>query len=117
MVRLCARSAREVAAGVDDRGRCCSGLTLAVETSGGAWRLVGRLRVPRRRVALGGGVLPAAVAPLPFLTETAGEWHLEEEFPNREALVGAIGSAAPRLVEDLREAAGDRWPSPPRKRR
>ena len=50
------------------------------------------------------------------LTEEAAEWHADEPFPDRAALVAAAGSASARLVADLRDAAADRWPPPPRKR-
>jgi hypothetical protein len=73
------------------------------------WRVTGRLKVPRRRVPLGGSVIPSAYAPIPFLTE--------ELFSDRMTMVAAMASVSVRLAADLREVAGDRWPQPPRRGR
>jgi hypothetical protein len=97
------------------------GLSFAVEppdTSRSGWRLTARLRVPRRNVALGGGrIIPSAVSPLPYLVEEKADWGAEESRPDRPALVAGVNSISAALVADLSEVAGDRWPSPPRKRR
>lgn len=82
-----------------------------------AWVLAARLRVPARRIPLGGGPVPAAVAPAPALREEAGNWRVEERFPDRPSLVEGLVRVSAELAEDLRDFAGDRWPSPPRKRR
>jgi hypothetical protein len=62
-------------------------------------------------------VVPAAVSPLPVLVEEKAEWRAEEPCPDRKALVAGIVPASAPLAADLREAAGDRWPSPPAKLR
>jgi uncharacterized protein (TIGR02996 family) len=97
------------------------GLAFAVEPQehrGRGWRLAARLRVPRRNVPMAGPrVVPTAVSPLPFLVEEKAEWRAEEPLPDREALVAGIVPASASLVADLREAAGDRWPSPPFRRK
>jgi uncharacterized protein (TIGR02996 family) len=92
------------------------GLSLAIDRSESNWRLLGRFRVPRRRVPLSGSVIPAAYAPIPFLMEERAEWCTEEMFSSRETMLGSISSASMRLMGDLREAAGHRWPDAPRRR-
>ncbi|HJZ57291.1 MAG TPA: TIGR02996 domain-containing protein [Gemmataceae bacterium] len=81
------------------------------------WMLTGVLRVPGRRVPLtGAGLIVSALAPTPFLVEPAEEWRVEEGFLDRAALVAGVAGASQRVVEELREIAADRWPSPPRRR-
>lgn len=92
------------------------GLSFTIGRTSSSWRCIARLKVPQRRVPLGGGVLPNAYAPIPFLTEERAEWRIEELFADRQAMVETIGSASGRLVAELREVAGDRWPQPPRRR-
>jgi uncharacterized protein (TIGR02996 family) len=92
------------------------GLSLAIERNESSWRLQGRFRAPRRRVPLSGSVIPAAYAPIPFLMEERAEWRTEETFSSRETMLGSISSASTGLREDLREAAGHRWPDAPRRR-
>jgi uncharacterized protein (TIGR02996 family) len=92
------------------------GLSLDIVRTVSGWRLEARLRLPRRRVPLGGGTIPAAVAPAPFLTEEPAVWRAQELFPDRPALVASFSSARAHLIADLQDAAGDRWPRPPRRR-
>jgi uncharacterized protein (TIGR02996 family) len=85
---------------------------------GGSWLLEARLRLPRRNVPMTGPrIIPSAVSPLPVLVEDRAEWRAEELFPDRAALVAGAGSASQVLAADLKDAAGERWPSPPRKGR
>ena len=91
------------------------GLAFSIDAADGAWRLSARLRVPGRRVPLvGGGVVPAAVASFASLTDGPGDWRVEEIRPDRAALVAGLTSVSASLVADLRDVAGDRWPSPSR---
>jgi uncharacterized protein (TIGR02996 family) len=92
------------------------GLSFAIGRTGSGWRCIGRLTVPRRRVPLGGGVIPSAYAPIPFLTEERAAWLVEEGFPDRQVMVATIGPTSARLAAELREVAGDRWPQLPRQR-
>jgi len=93
------------------------GLCFEIDPTGREWRVIARLKLPARRVTLGGGPIPATVAPRPVLAESGADWWAEERFPDRAALVGRIGPVSALLVDDLRDAAGDRWPSPPSGRR
>jgi uncharacterized protein (TIGR02996 family) len=92
------------------------GFCFVIDRPGGGWRLTARLKVPGRRIPLAGGLIPTAVSPLATLALTPADWWAEELFPERAALVGEIRPACARLADDLRGAAGDRWPSPPRRR-
>jgi uncharacterized protein (TIGR02996 family) len=80
------------------------------KTATGMWRLVSVLRVPARRVRIGGGPIVPALAPGPFLVESADEWNAAHEYPTRAALVADIVPASCRLADELIEVAGDRWP-------
>jgi uncharacterized protein (TIGR02996 family) len=93
------------------------GLTLAVERLAGAWRLEARLRLGGRRVPLSRHVVPSAVSNAPILADGPAEWWVEEWFADRAALVEGVVQSSRVLVADLRQIAGDRWPSPPRKGR
>ena len=90
------------------------GLTFRIEQAGitsRVWRLTGRLRVPARRVPMAGeGIIPAVVSPFAFLVEEATAWQVEERFEDRGALVTGIAEGFARLVMELRDIAGDRWP-------
>jgi uncharacterized protein (TIGR02996 family) len=93
------------------------GLTFGVhapDESAATWRLSATLRVPGRRLRLGGGLLAAALSPDAFLAESEATWTAEDEFPDRAALVAAVSSASARLTDDLKEVARDRWPMPRR---
>ncbi|MBA4190221.1 MAG: hypothetical protein C0467_19725 [Planctomycetaceae bacterium] len=80
------------------------------------WCLSARLKLPDRRVPLTGSIVPAGVSPAPTLVTGPADWRVEEFFADRTALVNAVGSASAILVASLREVAGDRWPTPPRRR-
>jgi hypothetical protein len=82
------------------------GLSFEVAPGRSAWVLAARLRVPARRVPLGGGPIPGAVAPAPTLREGAGDWRVEELFPDRPALVAGLARVSAELVGDLRDFAG-----------
>lgn len=93
------------------------GLTFGVhapDESADTWRLSATLRVPGRRLRLGGGFLAAALSPDAFLAESEATWTAEDEFPDRAALVAAVASTSARLVADLKDVARDRWPMPRR---
>ena len=92
-----------------------TGLRFEIVPDSPGWRLTARLVVPARRVLLGGGLLPAAVAPLPTLREESGDWHAVERFPDRTALLAGLTRTSMEFVQDLRAVAGDRWPSPQRR--
>jgi uncharacterized protein (TIGR02996 family) len=93
------------------------GLTFAVERLAEGWRLEPRLRLGGRRVPLSRHVVPSAVSDAPVLADGPAEWWVEERFPDRAALVEGVVPSSRMLVADLRQIAGDRRPSPPRKRR
>jgi hypothetical protein len=93
------------------------GLVFTITEASPGWNLGARLKVPRRRVSLGGSVIPTAISLAPAMIEEAADWRVEEPFLNRDALVSGIGAMSAELVDALRVLAGDRWPSPPRKRR
>jgi hypothetical protein len=90
------------------------GLSFLIAPVEGGWRLTGRLRLPRRRVSLTGTVLPAAVAPSAALVQAPAEWGADQIFPDRDALVTAAAKEAAAIADELRDAAGDRWPRPRR---
>jgi len=92
------------------------GLTFALATREGTWILTGTLTLPRRRRSLARGPIPSALAPAVVLVDEGGEWAADQLFAGRSELVGWVAAAAARLVADLSAAAGDRWPSPPRRR-
>ena len=72
------------------------------------WRLSAVLTVqPRRRRAGAMGIL-ASLGPLPSL-----RWEAERTFPDRATLADRIPRASVVLVDDLIDAAGALWPSPP----
>jgi len=93
------------------------GLSFIIERNNAGWCLRGRLDVRGRRVPLTTCVVPLGVAPSSFLLDAPANWVVEEQFATRVELVDRIGAVSAQLVDDLRETAGDRWPSPPRKRR
>ena len=64
------------------------GLSFAVGRDEDGWRLAAHLHVPVRRVPLsGGGVLAPAFVAHPFLSESAADWHIDQAFLDRAALV------------------------------
>ncbi|VTU00895.1 unnamed protein product [Gemmataceae bacterium] len=93
------------------------GLTIAVERLAEGWRLEARLRLGGRRVPLSRHVVPSAVSEAPVLADGPAEWWVEERFADRAALVEGVVPSSRMLVADLWWIAGDRRPSPPRKRR
>ncbi|VTT98982.1 unnamed protein product [Gemmataceae bacterium] len=93
------------------------GLTFGVERIGREWRLEARLKLGGRRVPMSGAsVLPFGMSVSPVLADGPAEWWVEERFGDRATLVEGVVAASRVLVADLRQIAGDRWPSPPRKR-
>ena len=42
--------------------------------------------------------------------EPAAEWHADQFFADRTSLVAGITRESAAIVEDLKDAAGDRWP-------
>ncbi|QJX00286.1 TIGR02996 domain-containing protein [Frigoriglobus tundricola] len=93
------------------------GLTFTVEPVESGWRITGRLKTPRRNVPLSRIALPAAMAPGAVLALSSADWAADQFFPDREALVQGAAKECALIVDDLKEAAGDRWPPPPRRRR
>ncbi len=92
------------------------GLSFSIVPKPGSWILVARLKVPTKRIPLMGGPIPSSVSPSPVLIETNADWGVEEGFPSRAALVSAAAQTSRMLANDLREAAGTRWPRPVRSR-
>jgi uncharacterized protein (TIGR02996 family) len=86
-----------------------AGLTFAIEGTCD-WIVTARLRLPRRRVPLADRVIPSAMAPIPFLVEEPADFEATERFVDRSALTGGIAAASRRLLSDLLQSAGDRWP-------
>src|SRR5262249_7083598 len=93
-----------------------SGLTLRVDKPA-AWRLTATLKVRARTIPLRPSALPSALGPGAHLVGQRAVWRVEEVLPDRAALVAAIAAASARLVDDLKDAAGDRGTEPPRSRR
>jgi uncharacterized protein (TIGR02996 family) len=93
------------------------GLSFEVERRVTGWRLTGRVRLPRRNVPLTGHAIPTAIAPGAVLTHASAEWAADQFFADRAALVEGIAKESAAIVDDLKDAAGDRWPCPPRRRR
>jgi uncharacterized protein (TIGR02996 family) len=94
------------------------GLGIEIDQQESKWRLTARLKIPTQRVPLmGPGLLPTAMAPGPFLIETEGDWRVEELYSTRAALVEGVSGMSSSLVEELREAAGNRWPRQRRRRK
>jgi len=93
------------------------GLTFAIDQHHSEWRLTARLKAPPQRIPFMSGPIPTSYSPSPFLMETAADWGVEELFPTRAALVTLVTATSVSLVYELRETAGDRWPSPPHNRK
>jgi len=98
------------------------GLAFGVTKVSASWSLSARLQLPGRRVALSGSVslgelVPSSMSSAPALIDGAADWRVEEPFATRDALVRSVAPMSAELVASLREVAGNRWPSPPRKRR
>jgi hypothetical protein len=47
----------------------------------------------------------------------SAEWAADQFFADREALVAGAARDSAALVDDLKDAAGDRWPRPSSRRR
>jgi hypothetical protein len=75
------------------------------------------VRLTRRNVPLTGHAIPSAIAPAAVLAQSPAEWAADQFFADRAALVAGVARESASLVEDLKDAAGDRWPRPPRRRR
>jgi uncharacterized protein (TIGR02996 family) len=86
------------------------GLSFLIAPVESGWRLTGRLRLSRRRVPLTGTLLPAAVAPSAALVQGPAEWAADHVFADRDALVSAAAKEAAAIADELKDAAGDRWP-------
>ncbi|MCE9562588.1 MAG: TIGR02996 domain-containing protein [Planctomycetes bacterium] len=93
------------------------GLVFTFEKNADDWLLAAQLKVPGRRVSLLGSVIPSGVSSSAMLVDGPADWRIEARLPSRALLVADSASTSASLVADLREVAGDRWPSPPRKRR
>jgi uncharacterized protein (TIGR02996 family) len=93
------------------------GLAFLVERLASGWRLTGAVRLPRRNVPLTGNAVPTAISPGAVLTHAPADWGADQFFPDRAALVNGIAKESAAIVADLMDAAGDRWPRPPRRRR
>lgn len=91
------------------------GLSFVVEQLKQGWQLTGRVHLPRRNVPLTRHTIPTAIAPGAVLTHASAEWAADQFFADRTALVAEIAKESASIVEDLKDAAGDRWPSPPRR--
>jgi uncharacterized protein (TIGR02996 family) len=81
------------------------------------WLLTGVLKLAARRVPLAGSAVVQSLSPVPFLVEPAEELRVEDGFLTRGELVAGVTAASVRVVDELKEMAGDRWPRPPRSRR
>jgi uncharacterized protein (TIGR02996 family) len=92
------------------------GLAFEIHRLPDGWRLTGRVRVQRRNVPLTGTVAPAAIVPGAVLVDDATDWSADQFFADRAALVDGITNECAAIVEDLKDAAGDRWPRPRRRR-
>jgi uncharacterized protein (TIGR02996 family) len=93
------------------------GLSFEIRRVSNGWGLTGRVRLLRRNVPLTGHAVPAAIAPGAVLTDPATEWAADQFFADRAALIAGIARESAAIVEDLKDAAGDRWPRPRQRRR
>ena len=93
------------------------GLSFAVEQFEQGWRITGRLKTPRRTVPLTGGEVSFAYVSGAVLTQSSADWAANEFFPDRDALVQCAAKECALIADDLKDATGDRWPPPPRRRR
>ncbi len=94
------------------------GLSFGIDHHKSNWRFTASLKLPDQRIPLmGSGSIPSAMAPSPFLMETDSDWHVEELFPSRAALMAKVTATSSSLVNELREAVGHRWPRLLRDRR
>jgi len=93
------------------------GLTFAVEPLEQGWRITGRLKTPRRNVPLTRLALPTAIASSAVVAQSSTDWVTDQFFADRDALIRDAAKECALIVEELKDAAGDRWPPPPRRRR
>ncbi len=93
------------------------GLSFEVDRLPDGWRLSGRVRLPRRNVPMTGRASPSIIAPGAVLTQSPADWAADQLFADRTALVEGAARECAALVDDLKAAAGDRWPRPPLRRR
>jgi uncharacterized protein (TIGR02996 family) len=93
------------------------GLSFELERPTSGWRITGRVRLARRNVPLTGHGIPSAIAPGAVLAEPAGQWAADQFFADRTALVSGAARECAALVDDLKDAAGDRWPRATRRGR
>jgi hypothetical protein len=92
------------------------GLSFALEPIADGWRITGRVRMPRRNIPLTELAIPPAMAPGAVLTQSP-EWAADQFFADRTALIEGAARECAAIVDDLKDAAGDRWPRPPHRRR
>lgn len=77
------------------------------------WRLSAALTVRARRPGMLRRLTRLVAAnPGPGRHGRAGRWEAERTFPDRASLAERIAGASAVLVEEVRDAAGDLWPSP-----
>lgn len=93
------------------------GLSFQIERLADGWQLTGQVRLPRRNVPLIGQAIPSAISPGAVLIHSDAEWGADQFFADRVTLVAGIAKESASIVADLMDAAGDRWPHPPRRRR
>ncbi len=86
------------------------GLKFVIEQRPDAWRVTARMKVPPQRIAFMTGPIPTSVSPTPFLVETDADWSADETFQTREEMAAEIVKTTQFLMEELREALGNRWP-------
>jgi uncharacterized protein (TIGR02996 family) len=91
------------------------GLSFQIEHLTTKWRLTGQVRLPRRNVPLIRHAVPTAIAPGAVLTHSEADWAADQLFADRAALVACVAKESMAIVADLMDAAGDRWPHPPRR--
>jgi hypothetical protein len=93
------------------------GLSFEVQRLAEGWRVTGRVRLPRRNVPLTGNAVLTAISPGAVLTHASAEWAADQFFADRSALVVGAAKESAAIMDDLKDAAGERWPRPPRRRR
>ncbi len=93
------------------------GLSFEMTPVATGWRLTGRVKMPRRNVPLIRTAVPTAIAPGAVLTDSSAELVADQLFPDRPSLVAGAVRECEALVKELADAAGDRWPRSPQRRR
>ena len=93
------------------------GLSFTVEQLEQGWRITGRLKTPRRTVPLTGSEVSFAYVSGAVLTQSSADWAANEFLPDRDALIQGVTKECALIADDLKDAAGARWPPPPGRRR